>query len=79
MQVIATKRGYDNVTIREPGDKFEMPDDARGSWFRPADGTPVEQAPEPVKSKRPPKTMSEAAGVKQIGLQEQKAADTDLA
>jgi len=28
MRVVATARGYDNVTIREVGDEFDMPDGA---------------------------------------------------
>jgi hypothetical protein len=27
MKVIATELGYDNVTLRNPGDQFDMPDD----------------------------------------------------
>jgi hypothetical protein len=39
MRVVATKQGYDNICIREPGDEFEMPDGSSGSWFVKA-GTP---------------------------------------
>jgi len=41
-KVIATDRGYDNLVVREPGDVFDMPDDATGSWFKPVeeDGEP---------------------------------------
>lgn len=35
MKVIATKRGFDNVTIREEGDEFDMPNGSKGSWFKP--------------------------------------------
>jgi hypothetical protein len=37
MEVIATKQGFDGVAMREKGDQFEMPDEATGSWFKPAD------------------------------------------
>lgn len=37
VDVKAIARGYDCVSaMREPGDIFQMPADARGSWFRPA-------------------------------------------
>lgn len=35
MRVIATKRGYDGVVVREEGAEFDMPDGAKGSWFDP--------------------------------------------
>jgi hypothetical protein len=41
MKVIATELGFDSVTLRHPGDEFEMPDnvfdDGRKTWFEPAD------------------------------------------
>lgn len=33
MKVIATKKGFDGKVLREPGDVFDMPDGAKGSWF----------------------------------------------
>lgn len=79
MRVIATNRGYDGITTRDPGDEFDMPDGARASWFRPADGTPVDPEPEVVAGKPAPRTMSEASGVTQVGLKKQRSAATDLA
>lgn len=35
MRVIATAVGYDGICIRHPGEEFDMPEDAAGSWFRP--------------------------------------------
>ncbi len=35
MKVVATKRGYDNVVVREEGEEFEMPEGSKGSWFTP--------------------------------------------
>ena len=32
--VVATAKGYDNLALREAGDEFVMPDDAKGSWFK---------------------------------------------
>lgn len=43
MKVIATKRGFDNVTIREEGDEFDMPEGAKGSWFKPV-GKPAKKS-----------------------------------
>lgn len=40
MKVRATKRGYDNVVLREEGDEFDMPDGAKGSWFVPVGKAP---------------------------------------
>lgn len=36
MKVIATKLGYFGK-LREPGDEFEVPDGANGSWFQPVE------------------------------------------
>jgi hypothetical protein len=38
MFVIATAKGWDNLRMREEGEVFEMPDDAKASWFRPYKG-----------------------------------------
>ncbi len=62
MQVIATLRGYDNIRVREPGEEFEMPDDATGSWFEPVGGAKPKAKPEgKAKAGKEPRTMSEAA------------------
>jgi hypothetical protein len=37
MKVIATKRGYDGIAIREEGEEFDMPDEATGTWFEPVE------------------------------------------
>lgn len=51
MKVITLRTGYFG-RLREPGDEFEVPDGAQGSWFQP-----VEQK---ISSKEPkaPKTSS---------------------
>ena len=36
MRVVATAVGADNLTRREPGEEFDMPDGSKGSWFEPA-------------------------------------------
>lgn len=38
MRVIASAEGYDGTKVRQAGEEFEMPDDATGTWFAPADG-----------------------------------------
>lgn len=43
MEVIATKRGYLGK-LREPGDKFEVPEGAKASWFKPAVEKPAKAA-----------------------------------
>jgi hypothetical protein len=45
MKVIATKVGFDGKQIRNPGDIFDMPKGAKGSWFEPAAEAPSEPAP----------------------------------
>lgn len=54
---IAVAVGYDNVTVRQPGDEFDLPDGSSASWFKPAAG----DAKGPVKSKKP-KAADPAAG-----------------
>lgn len=61
MRVIATNRGYDNVTTREPGDEFEMPEGSKGTWFRSLEEPEPAAKPVKVKSDKPPKTLGEAA------------------
>ncbi len=63
MRVIATQRGYDNITTREIGDEFDVADDyviTAQDWFvaKDADAKPVKGK---AKADKPPKTMSEAA------------------
>lgn len=44
VQVVATKQGYDNVALREPGDVFTVPADWLNrphSWFQKAVTRPV--------------------------------------
>lgn len=48
MEVIATKPGYFG-RLRAAGDTFEVPDDAKGSWFEPVSG-PVKEEPAEKKS-----------------------------
>jgi len=52
MKVIATAKGYDNKAVREPGEVFDMPEGAKGSWFRPYVGEKAAPA-EAVASKEP--------------------------
>lgn len=40
MRVTATKEGFDGQVIRRPGDEFDMPDGASGSWFEPVPAEP---------------------------------------
>lgn len=62
MRVVATAVGYDGRGIRQPGDEFDMPDDARGSWFKPVtlpddalkDPTPVAPKRKAAKAVTPP-------------------------
>lgn len=35
MRVKATKTGFYNDSLRDPGDEFEVPDGLKGSWFVP--------------------------------------------
>lgn len=55
MKVIAIKRGFDNVTIREEGDEFDMPEGAKGSWFKAVGkpGKKSEQGDKPEADKAP--------------------------
>ena len=62
MHVIATAVGFHSPTARllQPGDEFEMPDGAKGTWFEPVESAP---APKAGKKKEPAtaKTLSQAA------------------
>ena len=46
-QVIAVAVGYDGVTVRQPGDAFDMPDGVVAGWFRPADQGAFQPKPPP--------------------------------
>lgn len=37
MRVRAIATGFDNLTVREPGDEFNMPDGSIGTWFESVD------------------------------------------
>ena len=50
MKVIALKQGYFGK-LREPGDKFEVPDGIKASWFEPVDG--AKQEAKPAKPAKP--------------------------
>ena len=50
MRVTAIKEGFDGQAIRRPGDEFDVPDGAKGSWFEP-----VQTDPEPKRRKAPGK------------------------
>lgn len=56
MKVIALKRGFFGRLI-EPGEEFEVPHGARGSWFAPA-----ETKTPPKASKRPEAGAEDSAG-----------------
>lgn len=45
MKVIATKKGYDGINVREPGEEFDMKDGAKGSWFEPVKAEPKAEEP----------------------------------
>ena len=44
MKVIALKQGYFGK-LREPGDKFDVPDGSKASWFEPVDSAKQEAKP----------------------------------
>lgn len=44
VDVVATGQGWDGIAMREPGEQFQMPEGATGSWFHP-----VGEAPPPPK------------------------------
>lgn len=61
MKVIALKAGFFGGTLREQGTTFEVPDDAKATWFAPVDGA-GSKATKPVKAaKTEPKALSELA------------------
>jgi hypothetical protein len=47
VNVIATGQGWDGIAIREPGEEFQMPEGATGSWFEPLDDD-ARRKPKPV-------------------------------
>jgi hypothetical protein len=48
VDVIATARGWDGLAVRDPGEEFQMPEGATGSWFRPAHEAPAVKPHKPV-------------------------------
>lgn len=42
--VEATGIGHDGLTVRLPGDVFQMPAGAKGSWFKPHGEAAVEES-----------------------------------
>jgi hypothetical protein len=62
MKVIALELGYDNVTLRNKGDEFEMPDDVfeHGArhWFEPADPATKEKLASAHKAARKPEVAA---------------------
>lgn len=71
MQVIATARGHDGLTIREVDDVFDMPDGAKGSWFQPVGEPPAAKpadAPPGAKRAGKAKTVSEASPEHEDGI-----------
>jgi len=58
MEVIATKPGWDGVKLRQAGDTFDMPEGAKGTWFKstapdPAPAATKEPAPAPAPKATP--------------------------
>ena len=49
MKVIATKTGFDGRKIRKEGEKFDMPEGSKASWFVPA---PEDEKPEGGRKKK---------------------------
>lgn len=59
MKVVALKAGFFDGSLRAEGDQFEVPDDAKATWWAAVDG-----APKPAKAKaakETPKALSELA------------------
>lgn len=52
MRVVASKVGYFNDTLHQPGAEFEVPEGTKGSWF------------EPVEQERKPRQRAEKHGDK---------------
>lgn len=50
MRVIATKQGY-HGKLREVGEEFDVPDDAKASWFEPKE-KPAAEAKTAAKGKQ---------------------------
>jgi len=51
MLVIATAKGFFGQ-YRNEGDEFEVPEDAKGSWFKPVD-VPEDEAPAVRRPRKP--------------------------
>lgn len=60
MKVIATKPGF-HGTRRFEGDKFDVPDKAKASWFKPVSEVKPEDKPKGKAKDNAPETMSELA------------------
>jgi hypothetical protein len=63
MLVIAKARGYFDG-IREPGDKFNVPDGEKATWFEPVE-KPKEVKESPAKGEKKEATKDEGAGKKE--------------
>lgn len=50
MRVIATALGFDGRDLRAEGDEFEMPDGAKGTWFKPVEEPKPAPAAKPAKA-----------------------------
>lgn len=68
-RVRASAEGYDNITIRAPGEEFDMPDDAVAPWFDDA-SVPIKEAPKPQGQTQDATTL--------LGIQKQQAGKDDL-
>lgn len=60
MRVQALKVGFAGGTLRHPGDVFDMPEGAKGSWF-----TPLDKAP--ATGKAPKKGQPQQVALSQVG------------
>ena len=62
MLVISKARGYFNG-IREPGQKFEVPEGSKGSWFEPVDKPSESKPSRKTKSTEDDGEKSEASDI----------------
>lgn len=58
--VEAVSLGFDGLTLRQPGDVFQMPAGAKGSWFKPHGEAAAEESEVP-KQRGPGRPRKEAA------------------
>lgn len=63
-RVRAIDVGYDNIVVREVGDVFDMPDDAKAPWFVDVD-SPIQAVNKTVGKAEDAKTL--------LGIQKQNA------